>query len=425
MLTRRRFLSGAATIGAAAAGGLARPALAQTKPKVVIIGGGAGGASTVRRLVSEAKGNLDITLVEPDATYTTCFFSNLYLGDLQPFEVLEHGFGAIEALPGVTVARDTAKTIDREKRRVTLAGGSTLAYERLVVSPGIALDYASVPGWSKEGEEKMPHAWKAGPQTRLLKRQLEAVPDGGLIVIIAPPNPYRCPPAPYERVSVMAHVLKSTGRGASRITVIDPKDKFSKQGLFQQGWEKYYPGMIEWLPPEIHGGLKSVDPATMTVVTDFETYSSPALVNVIPRQTAGRIAVDAELSDKEGYCPIDAFTMKSKKDSNIFVIGDSCIAGDMPKSASAANSQAQAVALIIVKELLDAKPGKITFDNRCWSLIAPNDSVYVGGNYKPTEAKIEQTENFISQMNDSPEQRRSNYQDGASWYANLTSALYG
>jgi NADPH-dependent 2,4-dienoyl-CoA reductase/sulfur reductase-like enzyme len=223
----------------------------------------------------------------------------------------------------------------------------------------------------------------------------------------------------------MAHVLKSTGRGASRITVIDPKDKFSKQGLFQQGWEKYYPGMIEWMPPEIHGGLKSVDPATMTVVTDFETYSSAALVNVIPRQTAGRIAVDSGLSETDGYCPIDPFTMKSKMDRNIFVIGDSCIAGDMPKSASAANSQAQAVALTIVKELLDAKPGKIVFDNRCWSLIAPNDSVYVGGNYKPTDAKIEQTENFISQMNDTPAQRRTNYQDGASWYANLTSALYG
>ena len=425
MLTRRRFLSGTAAIGAVAAGGIAKPALAQARPKVVIIGGGAGGASAVRRLVAETKGNLDITLIEPDATYTTCFYSNLYLADLQPFEVLEHGFGAIAALPGVTIAHDMAKTIDREKRQVTLAGGSTLAYERLVVSPGIALDYASVPGWSKEGEEKMPHAWKAGPQTKLLKRQLDAVPDGGLIVMIAPPNPYRCPPGPYERVSAMAHVLKSTGRGASRITVIDPKDKFSKQGLFQQGWEKYYPGMIEWLPPEIHGGLKSVDPATMTVVTDFETFSSAALVNVIPRQTAGQIAVDAGLAGEDGYCAIDAFTMKSKKDGNIFVIGDSCIAGDMPKSAFAANSQAQAVALTIAKELMDAKPGEITYDNRCWSLIAPDDSVFVGGNYKPTAAKIEQTENFISQMNDTAEQRRTNFEDGASWYANVTSALYG
>lgn len=423
MLTRRHFLSGAAAIATAA--GIAKPALAQIKPKVVIIGGGAGGASVVRRLVAETKGNLDITLVEPDATYTTCFFSNLYLADLQPFEVLEHGFGAIAALPGVTVARDMAKAIDREKRQVTLAGGSTLAYERLVVSPGISLDYSSVPGWSKEAEKKMPHAWKAGPQTQLLKRQLDAVPDGGLIVIIAPPNPYRCPPGPYERVSAMAHLLKSTGRGLARIVIIDPKDKFSKQGLFQQGWEKYYPGMIEWLPPTIHGGLKSVDPATMTVVTDFESYNSAALVNVIPRQTAGQIAVDAGLAEKDGYCPIDAFTMKSKSDANIFVLGDACIAGDMPKSAFAANSQAQAAALTIAKELMDAKPGEIAFDNRCWSVIAPDDSVFVGGKYKATAAKIEQTENFISQMNDTAEQRRTNYEDGAGWYAKLTSALYG
>jgi NADPH-dependent 2,4-dienoyl-CoA reductase/sulfur reductase-like enzyme len=424
MLTRRNFLSGAAAI-AAAASGVSKPALAQAKPKVVIVGGGAGGASVVRRLAAEAKGALDITLVEPDKTYTTCFYSNLYLGGFQTLETLQHGFGAIAKLPGVTVAHDLAKTVDRDKRQIMLAGGAALAYDRLVLSPGIALDYNSVPGWSQAAEERMPHGWKAGPQTVLLKRQLDAVPDGGTIVVIAPPNPYRCPPGPYERVSVMAHVLKTTGRTKAHIIILDPKDKFSKQGLFEQGWEKYYPGMIEWLPPTIHGGVKHVDPAAMTVETDFETYNGAALVNVIPRQTAGRIAIDAGLTAEVGFCPIDAFTMKSQKDGNIFVLGDAAIAGDMPKSAFSANSQAQAVALVIARELLGTKAPEIVYSNRCWSLIAADDSVFVGGTYRPTPAKIEQTENFISGLTDTAAQRRTNYEDSASWYANLTSALYG
>ncbi len=426
MLTRRHFVIGAAGLASAtAASALAKPALAQAKPKVVIVGGGAGGASVIRRLAAEAKGALDMTLVEPQTTYTTCFYSNLYLGGINPLELLQYGYGEIEALPGVTVASETARTIDRDKREVTLAGGAVLPYDRLVVSPGIALDYGSVPGWSKAAEERMPHAWKAGPQTILLKRQIDAVPDGGVVVIIAPPNPYRCPPGPYERVSMIAHALKSSGKTQARIVILDPKDKFSKQPLFQQGWEANYPGMIEWLPPMIHGGIKRVDPATMSVVTDFETYENAALVNVIPRQTAGQIAMDAGLTNESGYCPIDPFSMTSRSDANIFVLGDASIAGDMPKSAFAANSQAQIVAQVIAKELLGAKDPEIAYRNRCWSLIATENSVFVGGRYRPTPAKIEQTESEISTLTDLAEVRRENYQDSASWYASITAELYG
>jgi len=425
MLTRRHFLAGAAGLTATAASGLPRPALAQAKPQVVIVGGGAGGASVVRALVAQAYEKLDITLVEPKKTYTTCFYSNLYLGGFQPFEVLQHGFGEIAALPGVTVVHDTARTIDREERQVTLAGGSTLPYDRLVLSPGIALDYNSVPGWSKDAEQRMPHAWQAGPQTELLKRQLDAVPDGGLIVMIAPPNPYRCPPGPYERVSMMAHVLKSSGRTKAQILVLDPKEKFSKQGLFQAGWETHYPGMIQWLSPMIHGGIKSVDPATMTVVTDFETYKDCSLVNVIPRQTAGQVAIDAGLTEETGYCPIDPFTMKSASDATIYVLGDASIAGDMPKSAFAAHSQAQVLAQSINQDLLGANGNDLTYHNRCWSLIETDDSVVVGGSYRPTPEKIEQTESDLSSPDDTAQTRRKNFEDGTSWYVNLTSELYG
>lgn len=424
MLTRRSFLSAAAALPAATYG-FPRPTLAQAKPKVVIVGGGAGGASVLRRLAAEAKGVLDLTLVEPQAVYTSCFYSNLYLGGVFPLEVLQHDYAAIGRLPGVTVARDAAVAVDRDRRRVTLAGGGTLAYDRLVLSPGIALDYGSVPGWSREAEDRMPHAWKAGPQTVLLKRQLDAVPDGGLIVMIAPPNPYRCPPGPYERVSMMAQALKASGRTRTRIVVLDPKDKFSKQPLFQQGWEKHYPGMIEWMPPAIHAGITSVDPATMTVQTGFETYRGVDLVNVVPRQTAGEIAVAAGLTDGSGYCPVDPFTMRARGDTAVTVLGDAAVAGDMPKSAFAANSQAQVAAGAIAADLLGAPAPEAEYRNRCWSLIGTDDSVMVGGRYRATADKIAQSESEISGLGDSAATRRANYDDSAGWYSGLTSELFG
>jgi sulfide dehydrogenase [flavocytochrome c] flavoprotein subunit len=423
MLDRRHLLIGAASLGAASV--LARPALAQARPKVVVIGGGAAGASVVHRLAQDAPGKLDITLVEPQKIYTTCFYSNLYLGGFQPLDVLQHTYESTAALPAVTIAADWAKTIDSAKRQVTLAGGRTLTYDRLVLTPGIDLDYKSVPGWSKDAEERMPHAWKAGPQTELLRRQLTAVPDGGLVIMLAPPDPYRCPPGPYERISMMAHVLKSTGKTNVRIVILDPKEKFSKQPLFQQGWEKHYPGMIEWLSPMIHGGVRRVDPATMTVETDFETYKDAALVNVIPRQTAGRIAIDAGLTDVSGYCEIDPFTMKARTDTNIFVLGDACVAGDMPKSAFSANSQAHVVAQRIAEELLGVKAPEAVYRNRCWSLIAENDSIFVGGTYRPTPQKLAQVESDISKLDDAAETRRVNYEDSAGWYAGLTAEMFG
>ncbi len=422
MLNRRRFLTGSAALGAAAA--LAKPAIAQSKPKVVIIGGGPGGGTVLAELSSSVEDKLDITLIEAQTHYTTCFYSNLYLGGFQALDNLTYSFENVKKRPGVTVVNDMAQAVDRGGRKVALASGQTVAYDLLVMSPGIDVDYNSVPGWSQAAEERMPHAWKAGPQLTLLKRQLDAVPDGGLIVMLAPPNPYRCPPGPYERASMMAHALKAAGKSKARIVILDPKDKFSKQPLFQQGWERHYPGMVEWLPPSIHSGIKSVDPATMTVETGFETYRNASLVNVIPRQTAGSIARTAGLTDEKGYCPIDPFTMKSRMDPHIFVVGDACIGGDMPKSAYASSNQAQIAAMTIKAELLNMPKPEAGFNNTCWSLIDTDDSVKIGGTYKPTPEKIKEESSFISKMEDTPEIRRTNYEESASWYVGLTTKLF-
>jgi NADPH-dependent 2,4-dienoyl-CoA reductase/sulfur reductase-like enzyme len=270
----------------------------------------------------------------------------------------------------------------------------------------------------------MPHAWKAGPQTQLLLKKLNALKDGDLIVMVAPPNPYRCPPGPYERASMFVHVLKSKGHKKSKIIIVDPKPAFSKQAVFMEGWEKHYPGMIEWQDPKIHGGIKSVDPKTGQVKTDLATYKAQ-LVNVIPAQMAGKIARDAGLVDQSGFCPIDAENMKSKMDANIFVIGDACIPGDMPKSAFAANNQAKVAAMIVRSELAKSRAFPARYSNTCWSLIETEDAVKVGGTYEPAEGKIKQITSFVSQKGEAADIRKQNYKESVDWYKGIVADIFG
>jgi NADPH-dependent 2,4-dienoyl-CoA reductase/sulfur reductase-like enzyme len=317
-----------------------------------------------------------------------------------------------------------AQAVDRDKKAVRLADGSDVPYDRLVVAPGIDLKFDSVPGYSEPAAETMPHAWKAGPQTQLLKKQLEALRDGALVVMLAPPNPYRCPPGPYERISMMAHVLKTKGHKNSRIVILDPKDTFSKQALFQEGWESHYPGMIEWQDPKMHGGIKEVDPKAMTVKTDLETHKGD-LVNVIPAQMAGKIARDAGLANQSGFCPIDPASMRSAVDANIYVVGDACIAGDMPKSAFSSNSQAKVAAMIIRGELANARTFPARYTNTCWSVIDADDTVKVGGRYEPRDGKIAAVDTFISQKGEAAALRRQTQEENMGWYASITSDIFG
>ena len=425
MITRRRF--GQLAFGAGAAistSRLASPSLAQAKPKVVVIGGGPGGATAARYIAKDSAGAIEVTLVEPSANFVTCFHSNLYLGGFKTMPEITHTYAKLGG-QGVKVVAQAAAAIDRDKKQVRLADGSMLAYDRLVVSPGIDLKYDSVPGWGQEHEQAMPHAWKAGPQTELLKKRVDAVPDGGVIVMIAPPNPYRCPPGPYERVSMMAYALKKAGKTKSKIIVLDPKDSFSKQGLFQEGWEKHYPGMVEWINAKIYETLKSVDPKTNTVETGFESFKNVALVNVIPAQMAGKIARDASLANASGFCPIDPANMRSAQDANIYVLGDACIAGDMPKSAFSANSQAKVAALNVRGELLMSSVFPARYTNTCWSLIAPDDTVKVGGRYEAKDGKIAAVETFVSKTGETAELRKQTQEENMGWYSGITADIFG
>jgi NADPH-dependent 2,4-dienoyl-CoA reductase/sulfur reductase-like enzyme len=422
-ITRRRFLgSSTAALGTFALG--APAVLGQAKARVVVVGGGAGGATAAKYIARDAKGAIEVTLVEPSKQFVTCFHSNLYLGGFKSLENITHGYDKLAGAYGIKLNHQAAASIDRDKMKVKRADGTGVVHDRLVLSPGIDLKYDSVPGWGQEHEEVMPHAWKAGKQTQILRARLDAVPNDGVVVMIAPPNPYRCPPGPYERVSMMAHLLKTAGKSGARIVVIDPKESFSKQGLFQEGWEKHYPKMVEWLSPKIHDGLKSVDPKTNTVVTGFETYKNAALVNVIPAQMAGKIARDAGLANESGYCPIDPASMKSAKDANIFIVGDACIPGDMPKSAFSANSQAKVAAMVARGELTGAQTFPARFANTCWSLIDTNDTVKVGGRYEPKDGKIAAVETFISKTGESADLRKQTQEENIGWYSGITADMF-
>jgi NADPH-dependent 2,4-dienoyl-CoA reductase/sulfur reductase-like enzyme len=423
-LTRRQFTASlGALAGAASLSGLAAPAYAQAKPRLVVIGGGPGGATVARYVAKDSAGAIDVTMVEPLSQFVTCFHSNLYLGDFRSYGSITHGYDKVVAT-GVKHVRQMATAIDREKRQVRLADGTTLDYDRLVVSPGIDIRYDSVPGYSQEAESVMPHAWKPGAQTQLLKQRLDALQDGATIVMICPPAPYRCPPGPYERISVMAHVLKRKGHTRSKIIALDPKERFSKMALFQEGWTKHYPGMVEWMDPKMHGGIKGVDAKAGTVQTDLETIKAD-LVNVIPAQRAGKIAVDAGLTNQTGYCPISPDTMKSANDPNIYVLGDASIAGAMPKSAFSANSQAKVVALMVRGELAGTRTFPARYANTCWSIIQTDDTVKIGGRYEAKDGQIAEIEGFVSKVGEDAATRKQTSDENMGWYSGIIADIFG
>ncbi len=394
---------------------------AQSKPKVVVIGGGAAGATAARTMA--LSGAVDVTLISASDTYTTCFFSNLYLGGFREFESITHGYDKLSA-GGVNVVTGFATGVDLGSKMVSLKDGATIAYDRLVVAPGIDLKYDSVPGYSEADAEIAPHAWQAGTQTQLLKAKMDAMQDGDNIVMVPPPNPYRCPPGPYERVSMMAHTLKARGYSKSKIIILDPKPKFSKQGLFQEGWEKHYPGLIEWYGPDVHGGIVNVDAKSGSVETDLDMFEG-AVLNVVPGQKAGSIASAAGLTNETGFCPIDAESMRSTVDENVFVLGDASIAGAMPKSGFSANSQAKVAATAIVGDLTGADVGPATYANTCWSLIATDDGVKVGAQYEAVDGKIASTSTFISQTGEAADMRKTTYLESLGWYAGITADMFG
>jgi sulfide dehydrogenase [flavocytochrome c] flavoprotein chain len=417
---RRTLLKG---IGAAAAAPLLpRPTFGQASPRVVVVGGGFGGATCareVKRLVPRAS----VTLVEANRTFTACPFSNGVVSGLRAIEEQQFGYDGVRK-DGVEVVIQAGTAVDANRREVTLGDGAKLAYDRLVLAPGIDIRFDALPGYTEAAVEAMPHAWKAGEQTVLLRRQLEAMEDGGTVVMSAPANPFRCPPGPYERASLIAHFLKEK-KPRAKLIVLDAKDAFSKQRLFQAAWKELYPN-LEWVSLSAGGKVTAVEPATKTFVTDFGRHQA-AVANVIPPQRAGLIAQTAGVADRTGWCPIDATTFESRLQPNIHLIGDATIAGAMPKSAFTANAQAKVCAAAIAALLAGGRPLEPKLINTCYSLVAPDYGISVAGVYKPTNGVLADIEGAggVSPA-DAPRSFRSLEATYAeAWFKTVTNEVFG
>ena len=428
--TRRQFIKVAGLSGVAAAMPLTS-ACASTgragKARVVIIGGGTGGA-TAARYIKWLDAGIDVTLIDASATHHTCYFSNLVIGGLRSLESIEQRFDKLKAR-GINVINQTATGIDTAKQTVTTADGKSHAYDRLIVSPGI--DFRNnIEGYDEAASEIMPHAWKAGPQTALLRKQLEAMPNGGVVVMAAPPNPFRCPPGPYERASLIANYLKQH-KPRSKVILVDAKDKFSKQGLFMQAWREHYgfgtdKALIEFVPSaDTNGGIKRIDTKTMTAHTDFDGIKG-AVINVIPAQRAAEIAVKAGLTNDSGWCPVDRKTFESTIAKNVHVIGDASIATTMPKSGYSANSQAKATALAIVDLLNGRDPGAPSYINTCYSLLTSDQAISVAAVYElAADGEIKAKSSGLTPMDASKEAKAREVEFAKSWYNNLVAEIWG
>ncbi len=432
-INRRKFLQfgGAAIVAGASIGSCARLtpiAIAQGTKKVVVVGGGIGGA-TAAKYIRMADPSVEVTLIEPNADYHTCFMSNEVLSGERSIDSIRFTYDALKG-HGVNVVKDMVNSIDAAKRVVTTAGGQSFNYDRCVVSPGIDFRWDTIDGYDASVAEKVPHAWKAGPQTALLRKQLEAMKDGGTVIIAPPPNPFRCPPGPYERASQIASYFKRN-KPKSKILILDPKDKFSKFGLFTDGWKRHYGfgtenSMIEWVSGAEGGTVESFDASTNTITAAVEDFKGD-VVNIIPGQKAGAIASIAGLTNDKGWCPIDGKTFESTVHKNIHVIGDAAVASPLPKSGYAANSEAKVCAAAIVAMLADQEAPQPSYVNTCYSVIAPGDGISVAMVYNYKDGKINKVKGSggLTPSEFNAEYRKREVLYAHSWFKNITADVFG
>jgi sulfide dehydrogenase [flavocytochrome c] flavoprotein subunit len=368
-MKRRDFLKLA---GAVSVAGCA--SAVPSRARVVVIGGGFGGA-TAAKYIRHWDPSIEVVLVERDAAFVSCPISNLVLAGYSTMQEISRGYAGLGKY-GVQVVRDEAVAIDAARKSVRLVRGGDLAYERLVVSPGIDFNFGEVQGYEEAMKDaRVLHAWKAGAQTVALRRQLEQMRDGGVVLLSIPVAPYRCPPGPYERASMIAAYLKQA-KPRSKLLVLDANpDVTSKAGLFKRAWSDLYPGVLEY-----RGNAKAigVDGRTMTVKLEVEDVKGDVL-NVVPPQRAGDIAAKAGLiTTNNRWCDVDWRTMESKAVKGVHVLGDATLsAPGMPKSGSMANNHAKIAAAAIVEQLNGRAPQPVKIINTCYSFVSQKEAIRV------------------------------------------------
>ncbi|MFN3685241.1 NAD(P)/FAD-dependent oxidoreductase [Salinarimonas sp.] len=426
-LTRRGF----GTLLGATALTLAAPAVlrAQTGPRLLVIGGGFGGASAAR-FARIAYPEVSVTLVEPYTSFVTCPYGNLILGGKKTLPQITHSYDGLRAR-GVEIVHDRALDIDADAHSVRLAGGETLSYDKLVLSPGIALRWGAIEGYDEAAAQIFPHAWMGGDGSQItnLRAQLEALPEGGVVGLAIPGNPFRCPPGPYERISMIAHYLKEANPRA-KILAFDAKEGFSKQGLFQDAWAELYGDMIEWVPGNQDGRIVRVDVENKLFVSEFGEEHRVDVGNVIPPQYAAAIARDAGLADETGWVPVDSRTFAARAARDIHVIGDANIAPPMPKSGYVANSTSKVAVAAALAELTGRTPPEDpVFFNTCYSHVGADYGISVVGVFRPTDEGFAETPDSggVSQrgpLSELADKRRLEATYADAWYASITRDMF-
>lgn len=421
-LSRRGFLA------AAGAATLVAPSIARAQgaARLLVVGGGFGGASAAR-FARIAYPWLNVTLVEPQRSFVTCPYGNLVLAGERKLADITHSYDGLRAR-GVNVVHDWVEGIDPVAKTARLRGGATLGYDRMILSPGIALRWGAVEGYDEAASQLLPHAWVPGDgaQTALLRRQLEAMEDGGVVGIAIPGNPFRCPPGPYERISMIAQYLKRH-KPRSKILALDAKDAFSKQALFQDGWKQLYGDLVEWVPLSKDGKVVRVDPASRTLETEFGAKHQVAVANIIPPQSAARIAIAAGLADNSGWVPVNPRTFESRTAPGIHVVGDANNGAPMPKSGFIANNTAKQAVASAAALLRSETPPEAVYFNTCYSHVGEDYGISIVGVFRPTDTAVVEVPNSggVSPRGDLPEQRRAEAAYADAWYASITADAFG
>lgn len=416
-MNRRNFLKFTTAAAATAPFFVGRASSAADEQHVVVIGGGVGGATFAKYMRLYAP-DIKVTVIERKKEYQRPYGSSEVIVGNVDMNDITISYDALQKKHGVNFVFDTVTGVDFDKREVSTENGTKISYDRLVVSPGISFDYSSIAGMDTEAaQQAIVHGWDAGNQLLTLQKQLEAVPVDGTVVVVPPPNPYRCPPGPYERAGLITQWLINRGDKNAKVIILDPKNGFTTDVTMLQAWNRLYgfnlpkafeknykpeqvatftkheaPGKIQWIMAEEGGRVVKVDFASKTVEAEAGVFKAD-MINIIPPLKAGKIALDLGLADKSGWCPVDQKTFESSLHPLVHVIGDACIAGEMPKSGYSANSQAKVVALQI-KALLAGQPTiEPVLQNTCYALAGQSDyGMFVADVFRLQDGKLKRAD---------------------------------
>lgn len=423
-LTRRQLLSAAALTALPAC---AAPAASrrQRGPRIVVVGAGFGGATCARYLRLLCP-DADVLLIERHAQFYTGPFSNLVVAGLRTADSIRRDAAAIAGAHGVRLIVDSVTAIDPVKLELTTAAHGRVRADRIVVSPGVAMRWDTIAGLDAGNSARMPHAWSGDAQLTTLHDRVAAVPDGGTVLIGAPPNPYRCPPGPYERASLIAAALQRRGRRRVKILIADAKDDFTKRALFELEWDRLYPGLIDWIPRAQNGEVVRVDTSAQQVwLRDATQPLRVALASIVPPQRAAELATHADLCDESGWCPIDPANFESTRHRRVHVIGDAALAAPMPKSGFSANSQAKLCAAAIAADFYGAAAPEARLLNTCYSLVGEHAAISVSGLYGAVAGRLSTLSDGMSPLSGDATLRAREAEQAGAWYEAITADSFG